>query len=215
MFFFFFFFSWGTPFITPLVFRLKLSRRANATMTDVDLADSSSPFVIQTPPSARPPPILSRQPTRNALLKHSSSTGQSYLQFVDQSGAPEEEEERLPVMAKLADIETHFGVGNRLYFNFLLFSLLVNAVLSVIGIIQWSFYLSDPRRVLLRGQFEWKDFFMSEYIRPNQDKVWFVTSIVAACLMPLFSIMYFVWEKVLFHTRELFQVGKGFESFDI
>lgn len=114
--------------------------------------------------------------------------------------------ERLPVMASLADVEKYYGSGNRLYFNFILFSIFVNAVLLALAIIEWSFYMSDPSRVLIRGPFEWKDFFVSEYLRPNQDKVWFWCSIVAAMLYPAFPIIYYVWERVFFRQRKLFEV---------
>jgi hypothetical protein len=154
-----------------------------------DLADTDMPAVGASR-------MLQRQATREAMVKH-TMTGVSYVSFTDKQ---QEDTARLPLMATLADIEHRYGAGNRLYFNLLLFAVFTNGVLLIPGIVEWSFYLADPLRVPRRGPFEWKDFFVSEYLRPEA-KAWFWCSTVMAILFPLLACLYYVWERNFFHLR--------------
>jgi hypothetical protein len=161
--------SFVCSYFIVILFRLSVlpcentpSIALSVVMEDDALADTHAPSSV---------PRLKRQQTREGFHRH-TPTGVSYVEFLDKDIASE----RLGVMASLADIEKMHGAGNALYFYFLLFSVGANGLLFVLALVEWISYMRDPLRVLIRGPFEWKDFFVSEYLRPQQDRVWYVAT---------------------------------------
>lgn len=157
----------------------------------MDVADSSVPDTGI--------PKLARQQSVG-VVKHNAHSGQAYISFVD--GAHKaEKDERLHVMASHDEIEFKYGAGNRLYFNLLIFVIMTNAIIGLVGIVEWSIYLADPLRVPINGIFDWKDFFVSEFLRGRQSKAWFWCSTVMMILYLLLGFSYGIWERFVFRRR--------------
>jgi hypothetical protein len=142
-----------------------------ADVPDAVWAQATSGAIVPVPPSSSSESpssggrSLKRMLTEGKLLH--TENGLPYLCWERFNKEPVADA-RLPLMAPLLEIEDRFGVGNRVYFNTLLFSLAVNMLLFGVGLVEWIFYVVYPSRVAINGQFEWKDFFVSEYIRPAQ-----------------------------------------------
>jgi hypothetical protein len=58
--------------------------------------------------------------------------------------------------SSLDEIEERHGAGNRLYFSFQKFLLCANTFIALLALGPWIAYMIDPRRIPVRGAFEWK-----------------------------------------------------------
>jgi hypothetical protein len=96
----------------------------------------------------------------------------------------------LKTLASLGDIEQRYGIGTRLYFSFLLWTILCNAVLAILGIVSWSLFLRD----LQDRQFSWGDFFTSAY-HPESDNYWFICGVLAFVVWWMVGPIYYLWER--------------------
>ena len=135
---------------------------------------------------------LQRQTTRDVLMSRVVSD-QPYLLFTD---APSGQQTLLPILCSNDAIEDRFGVGNRLYFNFLFFCLVSCLVLTVPALASWIFFMVNSPPV----SFGWDDFFVSQYARTDV-RVWFICCVVIFILYLWLPITYFAWERCIFRFR--------------
>ena len=87
-------------------------------------------------------------------------------------------------------IERTYGPGIRLYFSFLKFVILSNAVLAVCGMISWILFLQQKD-----WPFSMSDFFVYNYLRPESDTYWFWTNVIAFFSWFFVGPVYMMYEK--------------------
>lgn len=125
-------------------------------------------------------------------MKHNKQ-GMAYMAWGERFAETPFVDKRLPFMAPHADIEARYGVGNRLYFDIVILALVSNFLIYAVGLAQWVLFMVTPTRVAVNGPFEYKDFFVAEYIRGANEMEFFITSCVSIGLTFLFPVLYVIW----------------------
>lgn len=145
-----------------------------------------------------------------------TSKGEQYLDLGDvgdvlSGAASRAEREELSLLCGQETIEHHFGPGTRLYFSFLQFNILANAVLALTGIISWALFLSSSA-----GPPPWsfESFFISAYGRGVNDLSWFFCGVASVALWPMFALAYMLWEHFVYEPAHPRPVPKEADTRD-
>eukprot|EP01118_Nematostelium_gracile_P012993 TRINITY_DN4839_c0_g1_i1.p1 TRINITY_DN4839_c0_g1~~TRINITY_DN4839_c0_g1_i1.p1 ORF type:complete len:470 (-),score=109.70 TRINITY_DN4839_c0_g1_i1:77-1486(-) len=108
----------------------------------------------------------------------------------DEEAANEHAREKLSLFISMEEIQRRFGIGTRLYFNFLKFMCITDLILGLVAII--PFIISVVRRN--DGRFTAEDLFISSFT--SEDYVpWLVVNIILIVIWFSFSPIYWIYIK--------------------
>lgn len=126
-----------------------------------------------------------------------TSMGMPYLKR-DEDVAPTEEDdeaanehkvEKLSFFVSMDEIERRYGIGTRLYFNFLKYIMITNAILSVLSSVPYFYFLSNKEGPLTQN-----DAFISGYSR-DEWGLWLGINILQIVMWFTFGPVYFLYIK--------------------
>lgn len=91
--------------------------------------------------------------------------------------------------ANAESLELHYGAGIRLYFTYMKFAIVWNALLAIAGIVSWA---AASKKNSSEG---WSALFVSSYA---DSTVWLPTNSILFAGWWLFGFLYWSWEKFIF-----------------
>ncbi len=179
--------------------------------------------VINPPPPAYEDPYMIMASQSNETIPvgyrvERTAKGQPFL--VKEDGEPAEMEhakakERLSVFATWDQMEDHYGLGIRLYFDFARSLILVNALLTLIQAANFFTYIGYDLDAILSSLSNLSFGILTEILyasnySPKLVWIWRGTNIAAIFLSFLYGPVYWIYTNYTFRKKQLFDHEENF-----
>jgi len=155
--------------------------------------------VVPDPESKKLPPVDPASTVPPGFTLEFTARGIPFLKKTDPDVSRDDDEaanehkvETLSFFVSLDDIEKRFGMGTRLYFDFLKYVLITNAFLTVLALIHYIQFLAQ--RDFSTDAFEFEDLFVSKYPSTLRSS-WIALNSIAIIFWFLFGPIYFAYIK--------------------
>jgi len=150
-------------------------------------SNPENPSPNEAPGMVVPPGfVLAFTPKGIPYLKKETNTEE------DDEAANEFKVSHLPITVSLDEIERRFGIGTRLYFNFLKFIMITNAVLTVIAFIQYVNFLAHRPSNTWKIQYLFVSSYQDEH---GEYGLWMAMNIIGVIAWFVFPVCYYLYVK--------------------